>query len=277
LTAKKNSTASTRIRVKATGRHVVTGEDAGHALGPVFKEIAMTDDVIRWGVEKLLATWAGWPTLKTIINETSELHVYLAGGVLRDILLRDNRPVKDFDFIVGGPGLARCLERLAQVGCLAYGPLGSPRWFPPAHAAPYADLIPIDKFRSGLWLCENIVDVLNQFDCTVNAVAIDLRTGAIYDPQNGRRDAVRRVMRAVRFDYCTAERIHSRAGLNYAVIQWHRYVQYASILKLKIEPITMCWLRANRPSEADSRRYADAFSVPVLDACDTGETVADEK
>jgi hypothetical protein len=226
----------------------------------------MTDDAIRLAVEELLAAWSGWPTLNRTIDELPDLHVYLAGGVMRDVLLGNNRPVKDFDFFLGGSAIAQALDRLALAGHLVNGPFGSPRWYPQPDGSPYSDLIPIEKFQAGLWPCEDIVDVLNQFDCTINAVAIDLRTAAIYDPQNGRRDAERRVMRAVRFDRSLVA--PSRIGLAYSVTHWYRFVHYASVLGLEIEPVTLRWLRAIRPSDADARRYAEVFSVPVLDAID---------
>src|SRR5262249_18999421 len=155
------------------------------------------------------------------------------------ILLGNNRPVKDFDFIVGGAAINQALDRLALAGHLSRGPFGSPRWSPQPDGSRSADLIPIEKFRAGLWPCEDIVDVLNQFDCTINAIAIDLRTSVIHDPQNGRRDVERRVMRAVRFDFSIISPAATCLGLGYSVTHWFRFVHYASVLGLEIEPVTL--------------------------------------
>ena len=43
----------------------------------------------------------------------------------------------------------------------------------------------ISRFYNGLWVCQNIVDVLNQFNFTGNAIAMDLRSKEFYDPMNG--------------------------------------------------------------------------------------------
>ena len=102
---------------------------------------------------------------------------------------------------LGGDSTDEILDVLESQGEMVTGPFGSPRWYPTHGTRSSWDLIPIATFWNGLWPCEDIVDVLNQFDFTGNAIAIDVRTGSVYDPQNGRRDMERRTMRAVRFDY----------------------------------------------------------------------------
>lgn len=118
--------------------------------------------------------------------------------------------------------------------------------------------MPIDRFFNGLWRCEDIVDALNQFDFTGNAIAVDLRTGAIFDPQNGRRDMARRILRGVRFDY-PDEPIAPGQVLTRPVVLWFRLVYYARLLGLTIEPVTKAWLNAHRAFERWRGEYAATF------------------
>jgi hypothetical protein len=169
-----------------------------------------------------------------------ESDVYLAGGSVRDVLLEREVAAKDFDFFLGGSSTERVFAHLAEKGVMDRGPFGSPRWFPTEDANVYCDVIPIPAFFNGLWTCRDIVDVLNQFDFTANAVAVHLRTGVVHDPQNGRRDLSCRMMRAVRFDY-PAEPINSSKLTRPAVV-WFRILHYAATLDLTIEPVTLRWI-----------------------------------
>jgi hypothetical protein len=177
-----------------------------------------------------------------ISAQFGESEIYLAGGSLRDLLLKPDVDPKDFDFFVGGSGIEMILTVLAENGTIRNGPFGSPRWFPAEDNSVYCDVIPIRSFFNGLWRCEDILDVLNQFDFTGNAVAVHLRSGSLCDPQNGRRDLSRRVMRAVRFDY-PDEPISTSTRLTRPAIVWFRILHYAAVLGFTIEPVTLAWIR----------------------------------
>jgi Poly A polymerase head domain len=219
---------------------------------------------IQTHVENTLNHWPGYTPLSDALRRLPDLQIYLGGGVVRQALLGKHRGVKDFDIFVDGPCIDALVERLGRAGRVEHGPYGSPRWFPTPAGSAYADLIPIRRFNNGLWPCENIVDVLNQVDFTLNALAMDLRTGEVFDPQNGQRDAQRRIMRAVRFDR-PGDPIRPEIPLSHRAALWHRLLHYASVLQLRIESVTLRWLHANRPSESDSRQFAQWFFTPVLD------------
>jgi len=119
-------------------------------------------------------------------------------------------------------------------------------------------VVPITRFFNGLWPCENITDVLNQFDFTANGVALDLRTGQFFDPQNGARDIGKRIMRAVRFDY-PDQPIAPGIPLTRPEVVWFRILHYAEVLGLKIERATHQWLQANRCYEADAEQFVAPF------------------
>jgi tRNA nucleotidyltransferase/poly(A) polymerase len=197
------------------------------------------------------------------MRELPDLQVYLGGGALRCMVLGEDRGVKDFDLFFNGPSVDRCFQLLGRAGRLDRSPYGAPRWFPSPEGSASADLIPVRRFVNGFWPCKTMLDVLNQVDCTLNAMALDLRTGTFYDPQNGRRDAAARIMRGVRFDP-RCEPLRKRIGVSPATALWLRLVHYASVLNLTIEPVTLRWLLANRPSAAESRRFAEIFFAPGL-------------
>jgi len=193
---------------------------------------------------KILRSWAGYQTIMDLLSELNRLEVYVVGGVLRDILLGINQP-RDIDFLIAGDDVDSALAILAEQGTLSSGPFGSPRWYPSASEQTYCDIVPLRSFYNGLWRCENITDALNQFDFTGNALGLELRTGTLFDPQNGQRDLRRRIMRAVRFDY-PSEPISRGQLLTRPAVLWFRLLHYAAAKGLVIEPITMKWLRENR-------------------------------
>jgi hypothetical protein len=225
-------------------------------------------------VFEVLNAWPGYRALRAALDRLPRMRVYLGGGVVRQVLLGSARQSKDFDLFFDGDSMEVLVGELERAGRVLRGPYGAPRWLPHPDGASAADLIPIRRFTNGLWPCENIVDVLNQVDFTLNALAVDLRTGAVFDPQNGRRDARRRVMRAVRFDR-PAKPIRPEVPVSHRTALWHRLVHYASVLKLRIEPVTLRWLQANRPNEADSRQFAQWFFTPASELCEiAGELTA---
>jgi hypothetical protein len=193
-----------------------------------------------------------------LIEERPELDVYLAGGCVRDELLNRKVNPKDFDVFLGGKGVEESLEHLARTGHLDCGPFGSPRWHPNANDKLYYDVIPITRFFNGLWRCENMTDVLNQFDFTANAVALNLKTGELLDPQNGKRDILAKIMRAVRFDY-PDQPIAPKISLTRPEVVWFRILHYSALLDFRIDPVTLDWLRANRHYATDADRFREVF------------------
>ncbi len=197
-----------------------------------------------------------------------DLQVYVAGGAVRNALMGIPTVPKDFDFFLQGKSVGAAIDYLRRIGRVEATPYGSPRWYPVDDEASYADLIPVEDFAPGLWPCEDIIDVLDQFDFTANAVAYDVRTGKAFDPQNGARDAARRVMKMVRFDFPDGPYIPS-ASLDRNVVLWFRIVHYAGVLRLTLDPLTRDWLRARRHYKAQLEQFAHLFFQPDLRAVET--------
>jgi len=213
-----------------------------------------TSDLAR----KAFSSWEGHRTWARILDELPKLRVYLAGGVVRDVALGQPCNPKDFDLFLGGECVDEALTKLAEAGRLVLGPFGSPRWFPNSNPTIYADVIPIARFHNGLWSCRDIVDVLNQFDFTGNAVAVEVRTGAWSDPQNGHRDLSERTLRAVRFDYPN-EAISQGANLTRHEVMFFRFLHYAAHCDLRIEPFTLAWLLRHREFIAQAEAFEATF------------------
>jgi hypothetical protein len=230
-----------------------------HAAGAAFMELALAyPEVLR-----RLESWSGYAAVQQVLDRFPDLRVFIAGGVVRNCLLDKQKPVHDFDFFLDGPSISSALAVFAQHGELARTPFDSPRWHPIGEHGCYADLIPIRDFRPGLWPCEDIVDVLNQFDYTASALAFDLRTGDGFNPQNGLRDLARRTMRMVRFDF-PEEPFRADTALTRNAILWFRVLHYATVLGLTIEPFTLEWLRAHRHFHKQQTLFTDLFFDPCV-------------
>lgn len=212
-------------------------------------------------VRRHLENWGGYQTLMEALARFEDLHVFITGGVIRNCILESTSQPKDFDFFLQGPSIKAAVELFAEKGHLEATPYGAPRWHSISNPAQYADLMSIDDFVPGLWKCENIIDVLNQFDFTANAVAFDLRTGEGFDPQNGFRDALRRRMRMVRFDYPEGPFI-SGATLSRNAILWFRILHYTRILGFTIEPVTLEWLKMHRALNSQLEAFSLIFFRP---------------
>jgi Poly A polymerase head domain len=222
----------------------------------------MDDDELRRSLTESLHEWAGWWELGRLVSQYPSVRIFALGGVIRDALLRHSAPSKDFDFIVYGNGSREAVQSLSKFGRLTFGPFGSARWYPSGTDI-YADIANASDWTS-LWSCENILDVLNACDFTANAIAYDLRNGDIIDPQNGRRDIVRRQIRAVRFDF--PERpVSTTCPLSQPIISWFRLLHYAQKLDMTIEPVTMQWLIRNQSYRSRKPDFSKYFFEPQLD------------
>ena len=215
-------------------------------------------DAVAGSVRERLASWPGHRVVEALLDRHPGVECFVAGGIVRDVLLGREPSFGDVDLFLDGDGVDALLADLGAHGALRTGPFGSPRWLPEG-AQGYADIIPIRRFDNGLWPCEDMTDALNQFDFTCNAVAVDLRSRELLDPQNGRRDAARRVMRAVRFDF-PPEPIARGAELLRPAVLWFRLLHYAAAKGLAIEPLTLAWLRAQRGYLELEPLYAETFA-----------------
>ncbi len=214
-------------------------------------------------VTDVCLAWPGFSIFSELMQVFPDLDIYLAGGVIRDIILDRQVSAKDFDFFLNGPRVDLALQHLGRYGRLTQGPFGSPRLFIDSNGCDYADVVPIDRFSNGLWPCEDIVDVLNQFDFTGNAIAFDLCSRRFFNPQNGCRDLERRILRAVRLDY-PDEPIAAEHPLTRLAVLWFRLVHYAQVLDLEIEAITWDWILSHRAFVAERPVFTQCFFAPQI-------------
>jgi len=213
-------------------------------------------------IEKLyseLNKWPGYGPIHTLLD-FKNTDLYLAGGSIRNTLIGQNT-IKDFDFFIKSSDKEKVLNHLSNYGNIVYGPFGSPRWFPKEETSVYCDLIWINEFYNGLWKCRDIIDVLNQFDFTANAIAIDLNTAKIFNPENGLRDIEKRVLRAVRFDYPN-EPISNHSSLTRLEVLWFRLVHYSNKYDMKLDGVTKDWILCNSNFSAKKKDFSELFFEP---------------
>jgi tRNA nucleotidyltransferase/poly(A) polymerase len=210
-----------------------------------------------------LNAWEGFETIAAAMRRLTEVDVYLVGGSLRNAVAEIDAPTTDFDFMVQGPQTSEFLEILRSVGALTRGPFGSPRWRRHSDDRVYADVIPVTTFNNGLWHCQDIIDALNQFDFTANAIALDIATHELYDPQNGVRDARARIIRAVRFDY-PSEPISDFTEITRNSVLWFRLIHYANKLNFSIDSVTRRWVKANEAYLSDEATFSSLFFPPLI-------------
>jgi hypothetical protein len=211
-------------------------------------------------VYRLSEQWVSFRNLYTMIGNADAGFFFIAGGTVRDLLMDNLLPGKDIDLFTSADGFDLIKPFLEAHGELKINPFGNYRWFPVGEQI-YYDIISIPNFYNGLWPCKDIVDVLNQFDITVNAVAFDLASGAFINPQNGWRDINSRTLRAVRFDYPELA-LSSTASISRNSILWFRYQHYAQKLKLSTESVTQEWIRLNAFRIGDLPMFKELFFDP---------------
>lgn len=196
-----------------------------------------------------------------LINSLPANNFFLSGGALRDVLAGNNFSIKDIDIFLTQTGFEKINDFLLQNGQLTTNQFGSYRWFPGDSDKFYYDVIIIQRFHNGLWPCRNITDVLNQFDITANAVAIDLATGEVHNPQNGLDDIQKRILRAVRFDFPEIP-VSNDIPISRISVLWFRYNYYARWLGFEMEPLTRKWIDENSFRAADLDKFKTHFFDP---------------
>lgn len=188
--------------------------------------------------------------------------IFIAGGAVRDILLGNNN-IKDVDLFIKKDVFNKFYEYFLTQGNLSKNPFGSYRWYPNSERPFYYDIIIIEEFFNGLWACENIIDVLNQFDITVNAIAIDLNSKEFFNPQNGLLHIKQKILRGVRFDFPDIP-LSDSILLSRNSILWFRLQHYSNKLGLSIDLLTSKWLESNSYRIKDISLFRQYFYEPVL-------------
>lgn len=125
------------------------------------------------------------------------MKIYLVGGAVRDFLLQ--RPVKDRDYVVVGATPQQMLD-------LGFSRVGAdfPVFLHPESNEEYALARTERKTGKGYNGFETtfdptitLEDDLRRRDLTINAMAMDIETGEIIDPFNGRKDLEEETLRHV--------------------------------------------------------------------------------
>lgn len=210
----------------------------------------------------LLGLEVKFDIILSLAKEIDAHNFYLAGGIVRNAAANTSIENKDIDLFVTKEGLQKLSGLLDNEGKKIMNQFGSVRWFPRNNSPFYYDVMVIDDWDQGLWPCENMTDVLNQFDFTANALAIDIKTQELLDPLNGLLHAQRNVLRAVRYDY-PEKNVSAAIPLSRNSILWFRFYYYARKLNYNIEPVTQRWMADNKYREAD----LDLFKTHFFDPC----------
>lgn len=223
-------------------------------------------------VENTLArffSWSGYPIFKELFLDDKCSSIYLSGGVIRNSIMKVDGKEKDFDFFINTDILDDKIKVLERYGTIHCTPYGAPRWFPD-NCNEYADIMPIRFFSPGLWHCIDIIDVLNQFDFTMNAVALDLKKYELINPVNGIRDASYNILKMVRFDYPAGQFING-GGIDRNAILWIRGIHYASKYNLTIEPLTLSWMKRHSHFSSNIPLFTKKFFKPEQSFLQKGE------
>ncbi len=149
-----------------------------------------------------------WPFWQDLLNQESELEVFVVGGAVRDTLL--NLPVKDFDFIARGlplDDLIKQLEKFGKVdlvgkrfGVIKFRPQKSEEQFDIALPRTERSLSFTGAYRDFAIQSDHtlpIEDDLARRDFTINAMAYNLRNQNIIDPFFGQKDLEAQIIRTV--------------------------------------------------------------------------------
>lgn len=220
--------------------------------------IEHTQERLLRRLKRDLLVFPGYPVLLKALVQSARQNIYLAGGAIRNTVL--SRPINDIDLFLPAAVLDRVIEALPS-GHVVAGPLGSPRWFVDADA--YFDLVALEHVDHGLGRCENILDVLNQFDFTGNAIAYNPITDEIIDPKNGLDDLHAGVLRSVRFDWPDRP-MRKNIPVTWRADRWFRLLHYAATLDLSIERATADWLEKNSDCMGQYDEFSRFFFKPDL-------------
>lgn len=214
-------------------------------------------------IERIIKKEDSFKLIIKLALESQDESCFIAGGIVRDSFLKLNSEIKDVDLFVTSNYFMKLKSVIEKKGKFVINPYGSARWFPANNSLFYYDIIIIENFFNGLWDCENIIDVLNQFDITANAVAFDLKTKIFFNPNNGYLHIKRKELRAIRFDYPELN-ISSDIHLSRNSVLWFRYRYYAKKLDFRIDTITKSWIEENSHRIKDKELFTKYFFNPDI-------------
>ena len=179
-------------------------------------------------------------------------NIYICGGCIRNIILQKETEIKDIDlFIDSSPHeFSNFIQEISRYGIIKYGQYGSPRLFLKNAAQQYIDIVPFFNFRVSPIPVKSIIDLLDNFDLTANALGINIRTKEFFDPRNGLNDIKNKVLRAVRLDF-PEQLISKEIPISALSVFWFRLINYQAQLGFSFSPETFDWIYENK------HRYTD--------------------
>ena len=181
------------------------------------------------------------------INSKGEL--YLVGGGVRDFFITNKVRKTELDFLVIGFSLDELQKTLRHYGTAIYvgKAFGVLKFFPKGNEKfEYDFTIPETR---GCELPEIIVD-LAQRDFSINAMALSLKTGTLYDPFGGRSDIEDKIVRLTR-----------EGNFDDDPIRLLRAIRFAAQFGFRIEDRTwedLCG-KAEKIKEASAERIREEF------------------
>lgn len=167
-------------------------------------------------------------------------HCYVVGGAIRDLLL--GREPLDADVACDDPLAAAhtVSSRVIRLGAEEH--LRAYRVVLPGHVYDFAELLDHDVDRD-----------LARRDFTVNAMAVDLDTGAFLDPHGGRRDVEQRVVRMI-----------DSSNFDDDPLRMLKAVRMAVRHDFEIDPATLEAIRARASRITDSARERITYELSVI-------------
>jgi tRNA nucleotidyltransferase/poly(A) polymerase len=203
-----------------------------------------------------------YSVFQEFLNVHDDFELYVAGGYVRNLYLKHNDFSKDIDLFYKGD-LTKLMTKLKDQGRLVKGPFESFRWYP-KEGDIYYDIISILEFNNGVENCNNMNDVLKQFDFTANSISFCLKTGSLYNPIDGLNHINSKIIKAVRLDYPNTL-LSDRVPISRTSVLWHRLLHYSNKLDFEIEKDTYQWILMNKKYHKDIEIFKKYFFKPTID------------
>lgn len=191
---------------------------------------------------------------------------YVCGGYIRNQIIHGDGG-KDIDIFINctPQQLEDLILYLDKYGHTDYGQYGSPRFHPYFDDEHYVDLVPFYNFVVSQNPIHNINDLLTNFDFTANAIALNLKTGEMFDPVGGIEDIQNKILRAVRLDF-PERTVSEQINLSAVSVFWFRLLHYQNKLGFTMDAATEKWIFENTYRVEDLELFEHYFFDPQIDS-----------
>ena len=222
-------------------------------------------------MKRLVATHAQLQWVESFLTEQPTAHLFLVGGAVRDLIMRRAMHDVDFDFVVRGMDAQAIENWFSPRGKIDFvgRTFGVYRFVPEGmdpSRTPFMDIAlprtekPDPQSKGGyrdFHIASDphlpIEDDLSRRDFTMNAMAIDLRTGTLIDPFGGTHDLQQRLIRAVG---------DPRDRFNEDLSRMLRAIRFASELHFEMEEQTLSAIKAHIGRINDQYGEPPQYIVP---------------